>query len=76
MVNGIGIEWRSGDNSKFIFHYNLEYVRSIGEERKITIEKWMPFHLPSKKESDDDECLSLSTIVNGEMAINEYKTVW
>lgn len=33
-------------------------------------------HLPSKKASDDDECLSLSTIVNGEMAINEYKTVW
>lgn len=46
-----GAEWQGNDSSKFIFHYNLEYVHSSGDEKKITIEKWMPLSLFSSAPS-------------------------
>lgn len=29
-----GIEWLRSDSSKFIFHYKLENIHSIGDEKK------------------------------------------
>lgn len=73
-----GIEWLRSDSSKFIFHYKLENIRSIGEEKKD--HNWKVnaplLSCPNKKQRCDDECLSLSfnsrLFMWGKMAIKSF----